>query len=165
MPIKVTLPQDTILEEIVNVANEYNSRKDVSMPRIELLHGTEGGFKIRVENLTAYYLQSYVEYTYKQMRWKKNVLISFYNYPGFSLEEETLLFQSMRQIYGKENVLYFPSYGHALANSPSTTATISQYIKISPKPMNLHNTRMSDNSIHSSNDSIHSHLQRVRIRL
>ena len=185
MPIKVTLPKSFILKGSENVANEYNSRKDSDKQILEVLQCAEGAFKIFIKTGESYKVLTYVNYLYNLMRWNRSTLVSFYNYPAFSNEEEQLLFLSMRQIYGKENVIYYPTYGHALASSPSTNKSMLQQLIILPKnsspkkinsPItnNLIQTLINypkikkidiSNSNHSINDSSHCHFQRPRVRI
>jgi len=167
MPIKVTLPKQVILDYAQQVLDEYNKRKKPNDPLLEFLSSKEVGFKIRVDNRKTERVSGYVENTFKQMRWNRTTLVSFYNYPAFSVEEEKLLFQSMRQIFGKDNVIYYSTYGHALANSPNTNIEIlHQLTNINGLYSELASKspiKSLYNSYDSMNNSSHSHFLRPKI--
>jgi hypothetical protein len=58
-------------------------------------------------------------------------LVNYCNIPSFTLDEEILLFKTMRFVLGKENVDYFDTFGDAKKDSPSI---IENYLfKKSPK--------------------------------
>jgi hypothetical protein len=56
----------------------------------------------------------------RQIRWQGNLLVNYFNYKGFSVEEEELLYKSIHYTIGSKYVSYYPSLSHAIEHSPST---------------------------------------------
>ena len=118
MPIKVATKYITS-EEIQAIIQNYNYNKPTTEPSIEYLQCSEGGFKlyIGIHEFNKKY-KRYGGYTrngpVKQLRWNRNILVSYYNYPGFSPDEELRLFRAMCDILGRENVEYYETFSSAL---------------------------------------------------
>lgn len=118
MPIKVT-SQEMTTKYIEDIIEYYNYSRPAGSEPIEYLQCKGGGYKILCSNK-----QHYANGKYKQIRWQRKILISFYNYPSFSIEEELLLYNMMKFVLGKENVSYYLSYDQAIKHSPSFKSSI-----------------------------------------
>lgn len=122
MPIKVTTSRIT-LDEIHLILDHYNTNKPANDAYLAYLPCKEGGFKLDIS--IDEFLGKYKRYgcqsqtPIKQLRWNRNILVSYYNYPGFSPEEESRLFHAMSVVLGRENVRHYETFSAALLASPS----------------------------------------------
>jgi hypothetical protein len=101
------------LEQIINYYNEY--RPEGSEPLDQCEGG--GGFVIPVKGADPEYMPK--NQCYKQLKWYKNILVTYIDYAGFSTEEETLLYKAMVGVLGKKYVEKFDTFSNALMSSPS----------------------------------------------
>lgn len=121
MPIKVTKSRIN-LDEIRLIIDYYNTNKSENEAFLAYLPCKEGGFKldISIDEFLGKYKRYGCQHTpIKQLRWNRNILVSYYNYPGFSPEEESRLFNAMSVVLGRENVIHFETFSAALLASPS----------------------------------------------
>jgi hypothetical protein len=155
MPIKLVSQEMTVfgIDDIIQYYNYL--RPDGSEP-IEYLHSKDGGYQILCSDRNNVFHGQY-----KQLRWQRKILISYYNYPSFSIEEELLLYNMMRYVLGKENVSYYLSYDQAIKHSPSFKSSVlssilacdSAYRKLPIEYSKIHNNVYEDNSDSSSQSS------------
>lgn len=108
MPIKI-YTEKISFENLQKIINYYNEKKEPNSPKIHYLNCGNGGFIIYDKKI-------------KQMRWYYHVLVGYYNYPTFTMEEEYLLYQAMQNTLGTENVTFYNSCSDAIAKSPSFCA-------------------------------------------
>lgn len=113
MPIKVAF-LEMKLTYIPDIIEYYNYLRPDGSDPIEYLDCKEGGYQILCSDKKNVFYGKY-----KQLRWHRKILISYYNYPSFTIEEELLLYNMMRYALGKENVAYYLSYDQAIKHSPS----------------------------------------------
>uniref|UniRef100_A0A6C0JWE9 Uncharacterized protein n=1 Tax=viral metagenome TaxID=1070528 RepID=A0A6C0JWE9_9ZZZZ len=103
MRIKVLVP--TI--SYTPVLEYYNSHKDADEEPLQVLDRAEGGFKIDIPERdiperNGYYMDS--NYTIQQLRWENGFLKSM-GYIGFSEKQTLLLYHSIANAIGENNVL------------------------------------------------------------
>jgi hypothetical protein len=101
MTIKVLFESYT-KDEYDKVLNYYNSNKSEGEQPLEKLDRCEGGFMIKKENSSSFCDEND---KIKQLRWSRKFLVPYKNYSSFSNDEETLLFQSLIHVFGKDNII------------------------------------------------------------
>jgi len=122
MTIKVTLNVIN-KEDIEKILQYYNELKTNNDEYLDIIICKEGGFQLLPNNQN-----KLIKYKSKQLRWNNKYLVSYCNYNQFNKEEELLLFNVLRLVLGKENVLLYNSYSDAKLSSPS----IQNKLKNSP---------------------------------
>jgi hypothetical protein len=100
MPIRVLVKQITD-KELQQVLIYYNLHKSDNEEPLELLDRCEGGFYIKIDYLKHYGGDQ--NNKIKQVRWKNGYLISE-PYISFKSEEESLLYDALSYVLGKNNV-------------------------------------------------------------
>ena len=103
MTIKV-LVHSIEKETIQEILACYNSKKRDGEEPLEILGRCEGGFQIKITKMKEVHCDANKKI--KQLRWNKGYLVS-QKYIGFTKEEELLLFNSMLNVLGNNNVLLF----------------------------------------------------------
>ena len=106
MPIKVYFSEITP-SQYKDVISYYNSNKPEHWFPISKLDRAEGGFSIPLEkNIhSVRYVDS--NQTIKQVRWEKKMLVtSKSDYFPFNDPETFLLYQSLQQVFGADQVSY-----------------------------------------------------------
>lgn len=83
------------------VLEYYNNNRPEDFNPLEKLDRAEGGFQIKLDNVP---YNTDVNYTVKQLRWKNKYLTSGL-YIDFSDEELKLLYKSLCNVFGNENVV------------------------------------------------------------
>jgi hypothetical protein len=142
MTIKTAISSISISEsDIEDIIFHFNTMKPSNFGILEKLICREGGFKIvppeakTVPELHKNPVMNQYEIEKRrarELRWNSGkYLVNYCNIPGFLIEEEILLFKTMRFVLGKENVEYFDTYGDAKQNSPSIIENL--LVKKSPK--------------------------------
>ena len=103
MTIKVLIPfiENETIQEILDY---YNFKKSHDEEPLEILDRCEGGLKIKITDNKEKHCSANKKI--KQLRWNKGYLVS-QKYIGFTKEEELLLFNSMLNVLGNNNVLLF----------------------------------------------------------
>jgi hypothetical protein len=102
MPIKVL--QDSIsFDNAQKILDYYNEHKNVDDEPLEELDRYEGGFKINITGMKD--IKCDDNQKIKQLRWHNRFLLNF-NYIGFNIEENNLLYNSLAAVLGQENVEY-----------------------------------------------------------
>jgi hypothetical protein len=102
MPIKIL--QDSIsFDNIQKILAYYNEHKHVDNEPLEHLDRYEGGFKINITKMKD--IKCDDNKKIKQLRWHNRFLLNF-NYIGFDIEENNLLYNSLAAVLGQENVDY-----------------------------------------------------------
>lgn len=109
----------------------WDINKVQGIGNLELLNSKNGGF----QTFHLYEKQGIKYENIHQLHWYSNYLVSYTNYPGFSNEEEYLLYKSLCFALGKENVLFYKSFSDAYMSSP--TKKYLQNVNISPPTPNL----------------------------
>lgn len=100
MAIKVLV--DTISNaNIQNILNYYNQNKPIDSEPLQMLDRYEGGFQISLTNMKDINCDDNKKI--KQLRWHNGCLVSSY-YIGFDMDEEELLYKSLVNVLGQENV-------------------------------------------------------------
>jgi len=133
MPIKIFITNIT-KEEILSIIEYYNSTKHSYEPNLKFLPCKEGGFKLDIgidEYIKKYKKYGYYSITIKQIRFYQNILVSYYNYPGFSKSEEWRLYLAISNTIGRENVKWYESFSGALNSNQDVTPSstnIKNYI-------------------------------------
>ena len=91
-----------------NVCNYYNHNKPDNWISLQRLERAEGGFSIDIQNhqpdpndIFSYDPNAKI----KQLRWNKKCLICPRGYNGFNIDETQLLFESLCNVYGKDQVI------------------------------------------------------------
>lgn len=131
MPIKLSSISILLKEDIQEIVLQYNTNKLKDSENLCVLYSPQNiciGFKIQSSSLGKF--QSVGQYT-KQMRFYGKYLTPYNNYPSFSPEEETLLFNTMCRVLGKEHVNYYKSFSNAITSSPNTNI---QFVNIGRSP-------------------------------
>jgi len=128
MTIKIAL-SSVSKQDIADILIHYNNIKPQNSGFLEDLVCKEGGFRIAPQECktslnksdpVAMHFCTRNNERARELRWNsKKYLVSYFNRPGFSKEEEILLFKVMRFVLGKENVSYYETYGDAKTDSPS----------------------------------------------
>jgi hypothetical protein len=95
MPIK-TLVEKIDFEDIKKIIEKYNTKKGTNCAPLEILNRCEGGFMIKKINYDD--LIGNENTKIKQLRWKYKYLKPHNFYEGFNLQEEMLLYSSMREV-------------------------------------------------------------------
>lgn len=121
MPIKVLI-NHIKKEDILAILDYYNTTKQSGEPNLGVLPCKEGGFKLDIDINT--FIQKYKKYggnipPIKQIRFHNNILVSYYNFPGFSDSEEWRLYLAIVYSIGRENVKWYNSYSGAIISSPN----------------------------------------------
>lgn len=101
------------VEQIINYYNEY---RPVDTEPLEQCEGG-GGFMISVKGADPEYMPK--NQCYKQLKWHKNILVTYIDYAGFSTEEEALLYEAMATVLGDKYVKRYDAFSGALMSSPS----------------------------------------------
>jgi hypothetical protein len=102
MPIKVL--QDSIsFDNAQKILDYYNEHKNVDDEPLEELDRYEGGFKMNITGMKD--IKCDDNQKIKQLRWHNRFLLNF-NYIGFNIEENNLLYNSLAAVLGQENVEY-----------------------------------------------------------
>jgi len=160
MTIKTTIPSTSISEaEIEDILFHYNTMKPIKFGTLEKLICREGGYRIipfeanTVPELHKNPFMNQLEIEKRrarELRWnQKKYLVGYCNIPTFTVEEEILLFKTMRFVLGKENVAYFETFGDAKKDSPSIVENLlvpkgpMQFLTYSP-PTNSFISRISN---------------------
>lgn len=109
MTIKVVIDSFSF-EELKQIIDYYNNHKQPDEEPLEELNRPEGGFKIQITELKS--IDCNENKKIKQLRWYKKSLVPNGNPNGnpkgnigFTENEEKLLYESMVQILGSENVI------------------------------------------------------------
>jgi len=89
-------------DEQKQIIDYYNNHKQPDEEPLEQLDRAEGGFKIKIAHLKN--IDCDENKKIKQLRWDKKRLVEKI-YMGFNENEEKLLYESMVQILGSENVI------------------------------------------------------------
>jgi hypothetical protein len=110
---KLAVIQAYQIEEIIQYYNTY--KPDASEPLQQCEGG--GGFMIAVKGSNQKIMHK--NQCIKQLKWHKNILVTYIDYVGFSEEEERLLYIAMINVLGDENVKQFNAYSEAYMSSPS----------------------------------------------
>jgi hypothetical protein len=95
------------LEEIAHIIEHYNNHKLPNESCLEYLQCKEGGFILHItptELRQKYKYYNCKHIPVKQIRWNQNILASYFNYPGFTQQEEFRLFQSISSVLEKQDV-------------------------------------------------------------
>lgn len=95
------------LEEIAYIIEHYNNHKLQNESCLEYLQCKEGGFILHItptELRQKYKYYNCKHIPVKQIRWNQNILASYFNYPGFTQQEEFRLFQSISSVLEKQDV-------------------------------------------------------------
>ena len=95
------------LEEIAYIIEHYNNHKLQNESCLEYLQCKEGGFILHItptELRKKYKYYNCKHIPVKQIRWNQNILASYFNYPGFTQQEEFRLFQSISSVLEKQDV-------------------------------------------------------------
>jgi hypothetical protein len=101
MQIKVLI--DTInSDDIQKILDYYNQNKSLDDEPLQRLDRFEGGFQICLPEMKDVMCDSNKKI--KQLRWHNGYLVSFY-YIGFNDNEQDLLYRSLIQALGEENVM------------------------------------------------------------
>jgi hypothetical protein len=127
MPIKV-LVKKISKPEIQEILDYYNHLKLPGEPALGYLSCSEGGFKLDLSMND--YIKHYKRYggrnpPMKQIRWNNNLLVSYYNYPAFSAEEENRLYLAMIHVLGKEKIRFYKTFSDAIISSLSSRQVAS----------------------------------------
>ncbi len=85
-----------------DVCSIYNSNKKENMLTLEKLDRAEGGFKISLPNKQDLRLDANEKC--KQLRWYRGFLKPYNGYQGFDREELDLLYDSLKENIGEENI-------------------------------------------------------------
>jgi len=101
MTIKVIIDSFSY-DEQKQIIDYYNNHKQPDEEPLEQLDRAEGGFKIKITHLKNIHCDENKKI--KQLRWDKKRLVEK-TYMGFNENEEKLLYESMVQILGSENVI------------------------------------------------------------
>ena len=116
MPIKV-LSACVMPSQINEIVTYYNQRIQITDPILKYFDdGNRRGFFVRIFTRNQGSFNDQV----RQMQWKNNVLVSYYNYHCLKETEELLLYQSMQAVFGPSNVTYYPSVSDIFQHSPVT---------------------------------------------
>jgi hypothetical protein len=150
MPIKVSTIDLITKENIRAIVHYYNTNlpkgfepiefveyknNSVVMPSTDDIRPMYYGFRIPSSSQTNHI---YSNGTYKHMRWQRKTLVSIYNFPPFSQEEEIWLFRTIGFVLGKEHVSYYRAYNEAIKHSPSFNHTVfSDLLSRSPVPESI----------------------------
>lgn len=102
MPIKV-LVNSIDNEKIQEILVYYNENKSPEEEPLEILDRCEGGFQIKLSYLKEQMCD--INKRIKQMRWNKGYLTSK-GYISFRYKEEMLLYESLINALGSNNVIY-----------------------------------------------------------
>ena len=170
MPIKVAKHKIT-QNEIKDIIEFYNANKPQSETTLQYFSCKEGGFRLVPIGSRDTYRTTNL---HKQLRWYRNVLVSYYNYPGFSEEEEQLLFQAMSITLGPQNVKHYKAFSIAITSSPSIKILVedtpknlldtSEHIS-NPNPYSLH-MKLFTNTNNNTFSDVTSHIWAVpRMRI
>jgi hypothetical protein len=92
----------------------WNTNKVSGMGNLQILNSRNGGFQ-------TYSVDSNNKIIFKsihQLHWYSHYLVTFTTCPGFSEEEEFLLFKSLCFSIGRDRVLYYESFSSAYLCSP-----------------------------------------------
>lgn len=101
------------IEEIINYYNIYRSKNTEPIQQCE----GGGGFMIAIKGANPRIMSK--TQCIKQLKWHKNILVTYIDYVGFTEEEEELLYNAMVVILGDQYVKRFDNYSGALMSSPS----------------------------------------------
>lgn len=112
MPIRVLVKQITD-KELHQILRYYNLHKSDNEEPLELLDRCEGGFCIKIDYLKKY--QGDPNHKIKQVRWKNGYLVSE-PYISFRSEEESLLYDALSYVLGKNNVKMEPMNNNKTSN-------------------------------------------------
>ena len=104
MPIRVLVKQITD-KELHQILRYYNLYKPVNDEPLELLERCEGGFKINISYMKNQECDP--NHKIKQVRWKNGYLVSE-PYISFRSEEESLLYDALSYVLGKNKVKMEP---------------------------------------------------------
>ncbi len=116
MTIKICELDIIPVYQIEEIINYYNAHRPNDTSPIQQCEGG-GGFIIAIKGANPKILPK--TQCIKQLKWHKNILVTYIDYFGFSEEEEELLYISMVVVLGEKNVNRFYNYSGALMSSPS----------------------------------------------
>jgi len=102
--------------QIEEILQYYNTYKPYTAEPLQQSKGG-GGFTISVKGSDTKIMHK--NQCIKQLRWHKNILVTYIDYAGFSEEEEQLLYIAMVNVLGEENVKRFNTFSEAFKSSPS----------------------------------------------
>jgi len=142
MPIKITTVDLITKASVLSMVEYYNTHRPKNTEILELVEYTHLSVRSGEVPLTRYGFRmlatqpnhAYANGKYKYMRWQGKTLVSIYNYPPFSPEEEILLFKIARYVLGKENVSYYRTYEQAIKHSPNYNATVFSHLLGDARP-------------------------------
>lgn len=101
MHIKITTSIKN--EEFVKIIEFYNKYKPVDAEPLEQINSTEGGFKINAKKAIPH---NDPNNNIRQLRWYNQRLIQHQQYNQLTIEEQDLLYKSLKTVLGKDAVLW-----------------------------------------------------------
>jgi hypothetical protein len=91
-------------EQIQEILDYYNFKKSHDEEPLEILDRCEGGFKIKITHMKDALCDNNKKI--KQLRWRKGYLLT-QQHISFSKQEELLLYNSLVNVLGNNNVILF----------------------------------------------------------
>jgi hypothetical protein len=116
MTIKIHELEFITVDQIDEILQYYNTYKQKNHEALEQCEDG-GGFMIAVKGANPQIMSK--NQCVKKLKWHKNILVTYVDYPGFTSEEEELLYVAMIYVLGDKYVERFDSYSNALMSSPS----------------------------------------------
>jgi len=102
MPIKVNT--STIKrEDFVKILEFYNEHKLTDAEPLEKLDRAEGGFKINAKKAVPHHEPNN---NIRQLRWFYQRLVGYETYNTLTIEEEELLYKSLKAVLGENMVVW-----------------------------------------------------------
>jgi hypothetical protein len=103
MSIQVTFEIIT-RSQMEDVVQEYNKNKPDSFNNLEILDRAESGFQIKLAHVSDLPTMD-VNYTIKQLRWKRKCLEPYKFYQGFDKAEIQLLYNALCVVFNSSHVI------------------------------------------------------------
>jgi hypothetical protein len=90
-------------ESITKILEYYNSNKSTYDEPLEPLDRAEGGFQIKFSDVTNIKnVHCDPNEKIKQLRWSRGYLVPYSYYMSFTILEERLLFEAMKNVLGED---------------------------------------------------------------
>jgi hypothetical protein len=115
MTIKIHELEFITAFKVEQIINYYNAYRPEGAEPLEQREGG-GGFMIPVKGAVPEYMPK--SQCYKQLKWHKNILVTYIDYAGFSTEEEALLYEAMATVLSDKYVKRYNAFSEALMSSP-----------------------------------------------